>query len=188
MAKVIGIFTGKDLEWMESEGGSGYWVARTDRIKSAEYVIFIRNHREQWAVKDDLEHGQAFMIGKVSGCITTKKYKNRKIIQMSQYSLLPNTDDFKKAWRKLTNGQRYPVAYKTTEDLWEDLGIEVENLQWSTFNANPDAETVSNAEISSKADIVDDSKELAEIILEAKEMIAHAADIHIDKVTIQISF
>jgi len=31
---------------MESEGGSGYWIVRTDRSKSAEYVILIRNHRE----------------------------------------------------------------------------------------------------------------------------------------------
>ena len=46
MAKVIGIFTGKDLKWMESEGGSGYWIVRTDRIKSAEYVILIRNHKK----------------------------------------------------------------------------------------------------------------------------------------------
>ena len=51
---------------MESEGGSGYWIARTDRIKSAEYVILIRNHRETWAVKDGLGHGQAFMIGKIT--------------------------------------------------------------------------------------------------------------------------
>ena len=47
-------------------------IVRTDRIKSAEYVILIRNHRETWAVKDGLGHGQAFMVGKISGCIPTK--------------------------------------------------------------------------------------------------------------------
>ena len=49
---------------MESEGGSGYWIARTSRIKSAKYVIFIQII-ETWAVKDGLGHGQAFMIGKI---------------------------------------------------------------------------------------------------------------------------
>ena len=36
MAKVICIFTGKDLKWMESEGGSAYGIVPTARIQSAE--------------------------------------------------------------------------------------------------------------------------------------------------------
>ena len=185
MAKVIGIFTGKDLKWMESEGGSGYWIARTERIESADYVVFIRNHRETWAVKDGLGHGQAFMIGKISGCIPTKKHAGRKLIQISEYSLLPDTENFKKAWKKLTGGQRYPVAYLNTNNLLENLGLNVESLEWSTFNANPNAENDSDeVEIAT----VDEAKELSEIIAEAKEMIAHAAGIETDKVNIQISF
>lgn len=182
MAKVIGIFTGKDLQWMESEGGSGYWIAKTDRVKSADYVIFIRNHRESWAVKDGLDHGQAFMIGKISGCIPTKKHVGRKIIQISEYSLLPDTENFKKAWGKLTGGQRYPVAYLNTNDLLKNLDLNVDWLKWSVFNANP------NAESETKETVVDEAKELAEIIAEAKEMIANAAGIEADKVNIQISF
>ena len=184
MAKVIGIFTGKDLKWMESEGGSGYWIARTDRIKSADYVIFIRNHRETWAVKDGLGHGQAFMIGKISGCIPTKKHAGRKVMQNSEYSLLADKENFKKAWKKLTGGQRYPVAYLNTNDLLENLGLNIESLEWSSFNTNPNAENDSD-EVEIAAD---EAKELSEIIAEAKEMIAHAAGIETDKVNIQISF
>lgn len=189
MAKVIGIFTGKDLKRMELEGGSGYWVVRTDRIKNAEYVIFIRNHRETWAVKDGLGHGQAFMVGKISGCIPTKKHTGRKLIQISEYVLLPDTDNFKKAWKKLTAGQRYPVAYLNTNDLLQNLDLDVEKLDWSTFNANPNAEKASNESESLEEEVtLDETKELSEIIAEAKEMIAHAAGIEVDKVNIQISF
>lgn len=187
MSRVVGIFTGKDLKMMESEGGSGYWVARTDRIKDSEYVFFMRNRREQWAAKDGLEHGQAFAIGKISGCIPSKKYDGRKLIQMSEYSLLPDTSEFKKAWKKLTNGQRYPVAYLTTESLLEALDLDVAKISWSTFNANPDSESVSN-EASLDGETMTDEKELSEIIFEAKEMIALAADVDIDKISIQISF
>ena len=188
MAKVIGIFTGKDLKWMESEGGSGYWIARTDRIKSAEYVILIRNRRETWAVKDGLGHGQAFMIGKISGCIPTKKHAGRKLIQISEYSLLPDTDDFKKAWKKLTAGQRYPVAYLNTDNLLEKLNLDVTTLEWSAFNANPNAENDLSETETGESDALDETKDLSEIIAEAKEMIAHAAGIEVDKVNIQISF
>lgn len=189
MAKVIGIFTGKDLKRMELEGGSGYWVVRTDRIKNAEYVIFIRNHRETWAVKDGLGHGQAFMVGKISGCIPTKKHTGRKLIQISEYALLPDTDNFKKAWKKLTAGQRYPVAYLNTNDLLQNLDLDIEKLDWSTFNANPNAEKASNESESLEEEVtLDETKELSEIIAEAKEMIAHAAGIEVDKVNIQISF
>ncbi|WP_298065147.1 hypothetical protein [uncultured Acinetobacter sp.] len=189
MTQVIGIFTGKDLKWMESEGGSGYWIARTDRIKSAKYVIFIRNHRETWAVKDGLGHGQAFMIGKISGCIPTKKYEGRKLIQISEYALLPNTEQFKQAWKKLTAGQRYPVAYLNTNDLLEKLDFDIAAVEWSVFNANPNAEKDSETfEKSSDLNSFDETKELSVIIAEAKEMIAHAAGIEVDKVNIQISF
>lgn len=189
MTDVVGIFTGKDLKMMESEGGSGYWVAKTDRVKNSEYIILIRNRREQWAAKDGLEHGQAFLIGKISGCIQSKKYDGRKLIQMSEYSPLPDTPDFKKAWKKLTGGQRYPVAYRTTENLLEALGLDVTTLDWQTFNANPNAENFLDvAEADLEDDTTNDERELSEIISEAKEMIALAADVDIDRISIQISF
>lgn len=191
MSNIVGIFTGKDLNMMELEGGSGYWVARSDRIRNSEYVIFMRNRRAQWAAKDGKSHGQAFMIGKVSGCIASEKYNGRKVIQMSEYSLLPDTDNFRKAWKKLTNGQRYPVAYLDIDDLLEDIGLDVNTLDWSTFKANPIAEMSiddieeDNIEHSSEVDI---SHELPDVVAEAKEMIAEAAGVDIDQVEIRINF
>lgn len=187
MDNVIGIFTGKDLKLMESDGGSGYWFAKPERIKSAKYVILIRNHRATWAVKGDgLEHGQAFMIGRISGCISTSKYAGRKLIQISEYSLLPDTVNFKQAWKKLTGGQRYPVAYLNTDDLSSKLDLDVDTLEWTVFNPDPDAKNDGAMQEDMKDS--DYTKELSEIIAEAKEMIAHAAGVDADKVNIQISF
>lgn len=129
------------------------------------------------------------MVGKISGCIPTKKHTGRKLIQISEYALLPDTDIFKKAWKKLTAGQRYPVAYLNTNDLLQNLDLDIEKLDWSTFNANPNAEKASNESESLEEEVtLDETKELSEIIAEAKEMIAHAAGIEVDKVNIQISF
>ena len=71
-----------------------------------------------------------------------------------------------------------------TNDLLENLGLNIESLEWSSFNTNPNAENDSD-EVEIAAD---EAKELSEIIAEAKEMIAHAAGIEVDKVNIQISF
>lgn len=191
MSKVVGIFTGKDLNMMELEGGSGYWVARSDRIRNSDYVILMRNRRAQWAAKDGKSHGQAFMIGKVSGCIASQKYNGRKVIQMSEYSLLPDTDDFKKAWKKLTKGQRYPVAYLNTDDLLEDIGLDVNTLEWSIFNANPiedvSIDDVEDNDVEHSLE-VDASHELPDVVAEAKEMIAEAAGVDIDQVEVRINF
>ncbi len=112
MSKIIGIFTGKDLNRMKKDGGTGFWRARAHRIQHADYAIFVRNHRESWAAKDDhIDHGQVFMIAKVGGCDDAPNHNGRKIIKLSDYALLPNEAISKKAWSKLTGGQRYPVAY-----------------------------------------------------------------------------
>lgn len=173
---IIGIFTGKDLNIMQKEGGSGYWVVKSHRIKNAKYALFIRNRREAWSIKN-VSHGQAFMIGKISGCISASDYNGRKIIQISEYSTLPDTEQFKNAWKKLTDGQRYPISYMDEEYVWDKLSINVDDLEWQPFE--------SAIQLSDDAD---DNKDLHEIISEAKEMIAHAANVDLDKVQIQISF
>ena len=75
-----------------------------------------------------------------------------------------------------------------TNDLLQNLDLDVEKLEWSAFNANPNAETASPESEIIAEESVDETKELSEIIAEAKEMIAHAAGIDVDKLNIQISF
>jgi len=178
MAKVIGIFSGKNFDMIESEGGSGSWVIKSERVKKGEYILLIRNHREQWAVKNDgISHGQAFMVGIISGCIPHEKYAGRKVITISKYSLLPNTENFKNAWKKLTNGQRYPISYLNTEELLKKLNFDINSVKWSIFNPN----------VENKISATNEVKDLPQVIADAKEMIAQAAGVDKDKINIQIN-
>jgi hypothetical protein len=179
MANIIGIFTGKDLKWMQSEGGSGYWVVRNNRINNANYVLFIRNHRATFAVRDNLEHGQAFMLGKIAGCISNEEHNGRKVIQISEYSELPNIDKFKKAWKNLTGGQRYPIAYLNTDDLLRELNLDISSLSWKTFDSKLDLKSINKE---------NQINELSEVIEQAKKTIAFATNIDINKINIHINF
>lgn len=186
MDKVIAIFTGRDLEEMQKIGGSGHWVANASRIRGIKYALLIRNNGERLST-DDISHGQAFMIGKISGCVASKQHPTRKIVQISEYSLLPNTSNFKKAWKKLTSnentnrGQRYPISYIDTDDLLEKIELDVEKLDWLPFDINPTiGETLENED--------NERNDLPEIVAEAKEMIAEAAGVDIDQVEIKITF
>ncbi len=111
--KAVVVFTGKDLNIMRAEGGSGYWLAKAERLNDAKYLIAVRNRRETWAVKD-LEHGTGFLIAKITGCFKNPDYDDRNVITFEEYAEI----SVKKAWKMLTGGQRYPVAYLTAEEAF----------------------------------------------------------------------
>lgn len=183
MSNIIAVLTAKNLESMKADGGSGHWTAKSDRIKSSDYVLMIRNSKEKLPDKLSAAHGQAFMIGKVSGCVPSHKHDGRRIIQISEYSLLPDTQDFKNAWSKLTKGQRFPVAYLNDEDLLTKINLNINDLVWQKFEP-----VIDNKRADLLKPVIDESKDLSTIISEAKEMIAHAAGVETDKVDIQIKF
>lgn len=110
----------------------------------------------------------------------------RKVIHISEYALLPDTANFKKAWRKLTDGRRYLLFYITTDDLLENIDLDVESLEWSVFEDKSKSKDVISAidEISGEQD----ENALSDIIAEAKHMVACVAGIDEFKVNIQINF
>lgn len=183
MSKIIVVFTGKSLKAMQEDGGSGHWTAKSDRIKDSDYVLMVRNDREKWADKVNAEHGQAFMIGKVSGCVLSHKHDDRRVIKISEYSLLPDTENFKEAWSKLTKGQRFPVAYLNDTDLLTKLNLNIKDLVWTKFESLLD-----NSKAAILKPLIDETKDLATVISEAKQIIAHAAGVETDKIDIQIKF
>ncbi|MFX9843548.1 hypothetical protein [Acinetobacter pittii] len=183
MSNIIAVFTGKNLELIQEDGGSGHWTAKKEKINDSEYVLMIRNHSEKWADKVSAKHGQAFMIGKVSGCIPSHKHEGRRIIQISEYSLLPDTEYFKNAWSKLTKGQRFPVAYLNDADLLTKINLNINDLVWTKFEP-----PVNDPRSDVLKPIIEETKDLSTIISEAKAMIAHAAGVKTDKVDIQIKF
>lgn len=177
MGIIVAVFTGKDLSTIQKEGGSGYWVAKEERILEAEYALLIRNHRESWAIKNDgLEHGQAFFIGKISGCV--EEYENRKVIEFSEYVLLPNQEEFKNAWGNLTGGQRNPVAYLDTESVLSVLGLNLKTLDWAPLEGS---KRLTVEEWASKMS-------LEEAMQTAKSLVATVAKIDDSQVSIQVNF
>ena len=136
--KAVVVFTGKDLNIMRAEGGSGYWLAKAERLNDAKYLIAVRNRRETWAVKD-LEHGTGFLIAKITGCFKNPDYDDRNVITFEEYAEI----SVKKAWKMLTGGQRYPVAYLTAEEAFfpyrdnaRAAGVE-KTPDFNTISANP---------------------------------------------------
>ncbi len=158
---------------MRAEGGSGYWLAKAERLNDAKYLIAVRNRRETWAVKD-LEHGTGFLIAKITGCFKNPDYDDRNVITFEEYAEI----SVKKAWKMLTGGQRYPVAYLTAEEAFR-IGITLraagveKTPDFNTISANPSAERKKLS--------------LNEAVERAKQDISNATDIDVSSITITIN-
>lgn len=196
------VFTGWSKNAIEKEGGSGYWKAKADRIDEAEYVLLVRNQRESWASKNDgIDHGEAFLIGKIDRCVDAKTIDrkindNRIFIKFTEYAHLPEDDDtFKEAWGLLTNGQRNPVAYLDTELMLEALDIDVNELDWLLADDDKSFEFEDDDDFDFD-DFDDDmdfhtprrNRRLGAAISQAKRIVADAAGVSPDDVTIDITF
>src|SRR5271155_1166617 len=110
MAKdVVMVFTSKSLETMESEGGSGNWAARKDRLEHAKWLVAVRNRNSNWSQGDEA-HGSAFLIGRITGAKPSPPSEpNRFVITFDEYAEI----DIPKAW----GNNRNPVTYTSLTDL-----------------------------------------------------------------------
>jgi hypothetical protein len=95
---------------------SGNWGVSPDRILQQRYVVAIRNRNTNWSPVD-LEHGTAFLVGRISGVVatddTTVDGRNRIAIEFDAYAEIEIPD----AWGKSRN----PVWFTTLENLGIDL-------------------------------------------------------------------
>lgn len=169
------VFTGKDLNIMRTEGGSGYWLAKAERLNDAKYLIAVRNRRETWAVKD-LEHGTGFLIAKITGCFKNPDYDDRNVITFDEYAEI----SVKKAWKMLTGGQRYPVAYLKAQEAFSRIGVNPEQLEWNKFQPSTLSQPNSTIEITEKLS-------LSEAVERAKQDISNATGIDASSITITIN-
>lgn len=175
-SKTVAVFTGKDMTIMADEGGSGYWIAKEERLKNAEYLIAVRNLRETWAVKDN-KHGTAFLVARITGCFRTDRHAGRSVITFEEYAEICVPD----SWKKLTDGQRYPVAYLDTQIAFEELHINPEKLEWKKFSEL----VVSPVEKDETQPAVQLS--LPEAVAEAKRFISGATGISESAIAININ-
>jgi hypothetical protein len=111
---VIKVLTGKSLETMLSEGGSGPWKLNQDRASACPYVVAVRS--TNGAVDPGgAGHRAAFMIGKIS---EIRESGDRHVIAFNEYALV----DIPNAWE----GSRNPVAYTNLQKL----KIDPKTLNW----------------------------------------------------------
>jgi len=172
---LVAVFTGKDLNIMRVEGGSGYWLAKAERLNDAKYLIAVRNRRETWAVKD-LEHGTGFLIAKITGCFKNPDYDDRNVITFNEYAEISIT----KAWKTLTGGQRYPVAYLKAQEALSLIGVKPEQLEWKKFQQSTPSQPNFSKEIT-------ETLSLSEAVERAKQDISNATGIDMSSITITIN-
>lgn len=176
--EVLGIYTGKDLSIMEKEGGSGYWVIREKRLKEIQYVLFMQNERQLGSVKKEgISNGQAFLLAEFGGLESQEWNRGRFLIKLRKYIFLENRENFKNAWKKLTENQRFPIAYFSLEELKDKLDFDITQISpqnWIDFK--PFSLGISS------------EQNLKEAILEAKRVLAKIAKVEEDKVNITIQY
>lgn len=132
----IAVFTGESIDSMRKDGGSGHWSVSLPRVKHAEYLVAVRNRRVESSPLDH-KHGTAFLIARLSGETKDSQYAGRTVIGLSEYAEIHVLD----AWKKLTDGQRFPVAYLETQAMLDQLGIDVDDLDWKPFDVSSQAQS-----------------------------------------------
>ncbi|MGI4717966.1 MAG: hypothetical protein ACRYGO_19980 [Janthinobacterium lividum] len=184
MESVI-VYTGKDLRRMREEGGCGHWTASPIRVEAAEYLVCVRNRREQWAAMD-YEHGVAFLIARIDKT-KPSPHAARITIAFSSYAMLDVPD----AWKLLANGQRFPVAYLESAELFRRLRIDPRELAWKPLAPRPDQPDAASPEMPCATTSVAPAGEgkaasLSSAIAEAKRRLAASLGIASDKIEITI--
>jgi hypothetical protein len=127
----VAVFTSWKKEDILARGASGNWGVSPDRILQNRYVVITRNRHSDWA-PDDVEHGEAFLIGHISGVEETDEMtadgRPRVAIVFDSYAevSIPN------AWGKSRN----PVWFTNLETL----GIDLQSLNFIDVKTGEKAE------------------------------------------------
>jgi hypothetical protein len=178
MESVI-VYTGKDLRRMREEGGCGHWTASPIRVEAAQYLVCVRNRREQWAAMD-FEHGVAFLIARIKST-KPSAHAARITIEFETYALV----HIPGAWQTLAKSQRFPVAYLETAELFRRLQLNPDELTWQQLLSTPAPSQAAD----SLADPADGkAPSFTEAIAETKRKLAESLGIASEKIEITIRF
>lgn len=120
------VFTHRTTELLTKLNASTSWQLNQSRAKKCDYVICVRNSNSE-LTDDDIQHGSAFLIGKISNVVQSlnlPRDEHRYMIEFNEYSEMnPVIDDVWQGWRS-------PVIYKPTNELESALGIDFSQLEW----------------------------------------------------------
>jgi len=178
MESVI-VYTGKDLRRMREEGGCGHWTASPIRVEAAEYLVCVRNRREQWAAMD-FEHGVAFLVARIDRT-KPSPHAARITIEFSSYAMVAISD----AWKLLANGQRFPVAYLETAELFRRLALDPRELAWQQLAPRVEEPQATHAASAAQPGEAKGAS-FTHAIEEAKRKLAASLGIASDKIEITI--
>jgi len=177
------VYTGKDLRRMREEGGCGHWTASPIRVEAAQYLVCVRNRREQWAAVD-FEHGVAFLIARIKST-KPSMHAARITIEFTTYAMV----DIPGAWQLLAKGQRFPVAYLETAELFRRLQLDPNDLHWQQLAGHPAPLQIAEPAVSygAPADAAEDKGAgFTRAIAEAKRRLADTLGIASEKIEITI--
>lgn len=134
----IHVFTHRSVDFLTKLGGSTSWVLDPIRAENCEYVVCSRNNNNGLAESDGIDHGSAFLIGRVSNVVPSlnlPRDEHRFMIEFSEYALI-TIEGF---WQ----GGRNPVVYLDTWQLLTDGYLDFSTLNWQTVPTR-DLEYVQN--------------------------------------------
>jgi hypothetical protein len=120
------VFTAKPVEMIHQQGGTQSWALSAASMRDVRYVVCTRNsdraYDEECGPRTE-PHGQAFLVGKVSGLkqVDTRNNRKRYLVQISEYARV-SVPDF---WTHDRNPTRY-----TNTDTLRERGIDVDKLDW----------------------------------------------------------
>ena len=120
------VFTAKTIETVLYQGGTSSWVLSPTSMRDVRYVVCTRNsdraYDEECGPRTEA-HGEAFLVGKVSGLLKVDERNGRKryLVQISEYALVSEPD----FWTHDRNPTRY-----TDTDILRERGIDVDSLNW----------------------------------------------------------
>ena len=126
MSDALIVFTAKTVAMILGNGGTSSWALSASSMRDVRYVVCTRNsdrkYDEECGPRPEA-HGEAFLVGKVSGLKLEKVKNNRKryLVEMREYAHV-SVPDF---WTH----DRNPTRYTDSNTLYL-RGIDVEKLQW----------------------------------------------------------
>lgn len=130
----IAVFTGRSVETILREGGSGDWKVKRASALQRRYLVCCRS-AVGW-VQGNEPKGSAFLVGRISDVVRASETPGRWLIQISEYAEVDISD----VWQ----GWRNPVHYT---DL-KTLGIDADAL---AFKPMPKARTTQKAVAAAKS-------------------------------------
>ena len=188
MNESIIAFTFKDVEKILAFGGSSSWDLNSKRASKCDYIICARNSMSPLYVGNGI-HREGFLIGKILGIEPTleKIDPNRWLITISEYAEISVPE----VWDKGRN----PIRYIKTENIKEDFGIDVNNLEFQKMPErdfkkidiiNRETESYYAVNFSNRKSLEEGKSDEGITIQEAKEKLAIKFGVSVDNVEIII--